>query len=197
MGKISEIFNFENIGGKIKGFAKWSCWITILLIWIAAAFSFVFIVTDEWKASFWWIPIIGAIAGPISVWLGCWALYAFGQLVEDVHALRSNKSLESIERNISILAEPQKKQAEENRKKAAAEQSRKDGDTPKHTSWTCNKCKIKNLDTRTTCWNCGEPKGLTVKAIVDGDKLICPNCKKEQLSNRKICWHCGAEFSDQ
>ena len=74
------------IGGKIKNLAKWSCWITILLIWIAAPISFIILVSDDWTAELCWIPLVGAIVGPIFVWLGSWAMYAFGEFVEDVTA---------------------------------------------------------------------------------------------------------------
>jgi hypothetical protein len=82
MGKISEIFNFDNIGGKIKNLAKWSCWITILLIWIAAPIAFIALVADDYTAELCWIPLVGAIVGPIFVWIGSWAMYAFGEFVE-------------------------------------------------------------------------------------------------------------------
>ena len=88
MGKISEIFNFDDIGSKIKNLAKWSCWITILLIWIAAPISFIVLVSDEWTAEFCWIPLVGAIVGPVLVWVESWVLYAFGEFVEDTHAMR-------------------------------------------------------------------------------------------------------------
>ena len=88
MGKISEIFNFENIGGKIKDLAKWSCWITILLIWIAAPIAFIVLVSDKWTAEFCWIPLVGAVVGPVFVWISSWAMYAFGEFVEDTHAMR-------------------------------------------------------------------------------------------------------------
>ena len=91
MGKISEIFNFDNIGGKIKNLAKWSCWITILLIWIAAPIAFITLVADDWTAYLCWIPLVGAIVGPIFVWLGSWAMYAFGEFVEDIHAIRNKE----------------------------------------------------------------------------------------------------------
>ena len=88
MGKISEIFNFDYIGGKIKNLAKWSCWITILLTWIAAPIAFIVLVSDEWTAEFFWIPLVGAIVGPVLVWVEIWVLYAFGEFVEDIHAIR-------------------------------------------------------------------------------------------------------------
>ena len=89
MGKISEIFNFDNIGGKIKNLAKWSCWITILLIWIAAPISFIVLVSEDRTAELCWIPLVGAIVGPIFVWLGSWVMYAFGEFIEDTHAIRN------------------------------------------------------------------------------------------------------------
>lgn len=87
MGKISEIFNFDNIGGKIKTLAKWSCWITILLIWIVAPIAFFALLSGD--GPFAIIPLLGAIVLPVFVWVGSWAMYAFGEFVEDTHAMRS------------------------------------------------------------------------------------------------------------
>ena len=67
MGKISEFFIFENIGGKIKNIAKWSCWITILLIWIAAPIAFVALAVDDWTAELCCLPLVGAVVGPVFV----------------------------------------------------------------------------------------------------------------------------------
>ena len=81
MGKISNFFNFEDIGKKIKDFAKWSCWITILLIWIAAPIIFIIFLTEN-NEELCLIPIIAAIVVPFLVWVGSWTIYAFGELVE-------------------------------------------------------------------------------------------------------------------
>ena len=91
MREIQEFFNFDNIGGKIKNLAKWSCWITILLIWVAAPIAFIVLVADDWTAEFCWIPLVGAIIAPIFVWIGSWAMYAFGEFVEDIHAIRDKE----------------------------------------------------------------------------------------------------------
>ena len=91
MEKIQAIFNFDNIGGKIKNFAKWSCWITILLIWIAAPIAFIALVADDYTAELCWIPLVGAIVCPVFVWIGSWAMYAFGEFVEDIHAMRNKE----------------------------------------------------------------------------------------------------------
>ena len=88
MGKISQIFNFDNIGAKIKNFVKWSCWITILLIWIALPIVCIFLIADSWPAYTSLLAVIGAMVSSVLVWLGSWVIYAFGELTEDIHALR-------------------------------------------------------------------------------------------------------------
>lgn len=121
MGIISEIFDFEDIGGKIKSLAKWSCWITILLIWITAPIAFIALLSDDWTAAFWWIPFVSAIVGPIVVWIGSWAIYAFGEFVEDTHAMR-NKEGTTQEVNAKRKAEEKaKREAEEKAAKRQAE----------------------------------------------------------------------------
>ena len=90
MGKISNIFNFENIGKKIKELTKWSCWITILLTWIAASIAFIVLVADDWTASLCWIPIVAAIVAPFFIWISSWTIYAFGELVDKACDIERN-----------------------------------------------------------------------------------------------------------
>ena len=90
MGKISEIFNFDNVGEKIKSLTKWSCWITVLLIWIAAPFAFIVLVVDDWTADLCWIPLVAAVVGPIIVWIGSWTMYAFGEMVQGISNIDNN-----------------------------------------------------------------------------------------------------------
>ena len=132
MGKISEIFNFDNIGGKIKNLAKWSCWITILLIWIAAPIAFIVLVSDDWTAYLCWIPLVGAIVGPVFVWIGSWTMYAFGEFVEDIHAMRDKegtteevKAKRESEARIKREAELKaQREAEEKAKREAEEKAK-------------------------------------------------------------------------
>ena len=128
MGKISEIFNFDNIGGKIKNLAKWSCWITILLIWIAAPISFIVLVSDDWTAELCWIPLVGAIVGPIFVWLGSWAMYAFGEFVEDTHAIRNKYYLTEEDKAKQKAAEKANREAEEKSNREAKEKNKREMD---------------------------------------------------------------------
>ena len=93
MRKIQEIFNFDNISEKIKSFTKWSCWITILLTWIGAAIIFlVFLFTDGMFLFALLVPV-GAAISSLLIWVGSWTLYAFGEYVENIQALKNQASM--------------------------------------------------------------------------------------------------------
>ena len=69
---------FENIGSKIKNFAKIWCWLVIIgsiVAWI--------ILGGDWGLDEWlpWIVLLSGLAIIPSAWL----MYGFGQLVEDTH----------------------------------------------------------------------------------------------------------------
>ena len=76
---------YENIGGKIKNWAKW---IFIVEAIGAIITGLVFLFTDE---DFILYGLLIMILGPIVAWVGSWILYAFGELVEDVHAMRNKE----------------------------------------------------------------------------------------------------------
>ena len=125
MGIISEIFNFDDIGRKIKNLAKWSCWITILLIWIAAPISFIALVSNDWTVELCWIPLVSAIVGPVFVWIVSWAMYAFGEFVEDTHTMRK-KYYPMAEEQANREAEAKaKRMADEKAKREAEEKAAK------------------------------------------------------------------------
>lgn len=98
MGKLSEWFNFDNIGTKIKNFAKWGCWIGIILVWVTALITF--IVLTSW-GPICLIPLIAAIILPFIIWVSSWSLYAFGELVEK--SIDTNKIAKKIEMNARNL----------------------------------------------------------------------------------------------
>ena len=127
MGKISKIFNFDNIGSKIKNLAKWSCWITILLLWIAAPIMFIVLVSNNQTEAFCWIPLVSAIVGPVFVWIGGWAMYAFGEFVEDTHAIRNKYYPAEEEKAKQIAAEKaERKAAEKARREAEAQAAKRE-----------------------------------------------------------------------
>ena len=150
MGKISEIFNFDDIGGKIKNFAKWSCWITILVLWFASALLFVITAGNSDDLVSLLIPIVVAIAGPFAIWVSSWILYAFGQLVEDNHGNKASGSLH--EKEASIEQEPEEKTGPSAKAKKCMEQ----GIQPSYQGYgyICPSCKM-TMDYIAPCERCG------------------------------------------
>ena len=76
---------YKNIGGKIKNLAKW---IFIIEAIGAIITGFVLLFTDDDLILY---GLLTLVCGPIIAWLGSWILYAFGELVEDVHAMRDKE----------------------------------------------------------------------------------------------------------
>lgn len=70
---------YEDIGGKIKGLAKG----TFIVEAIGAIIAGLVLLANE--NGFGLILLLG---GPIVAWVSSWLLYAFGELVEDIHAMR-------------------------------------------------------------------------------------------------------------
>ena len=82
---------YENIGEKIKNWAKW----IFIVEAISAVIGGFVLVGNDGVA----IGLIVLLAGPVIAWISSWLLYAFGQLVEDVNTIRyqgSTKSAESV-----------------------------------------------------------------------------------------------------
>ena len=90
INKIKSIFNFNNIGKKIKNFAKWYCWIGLIIILVVAFFAFIVWLAKEKSNYLLVVSLVSAVVGPILIWVGSWMLYAFGELVEKVSAIERN-----------------------------------------------------------------------------------------------------------
>ena len=76
---------YENIGSKIKNLAKW---IFIVEAIGAIITGLVLLCKDEDLILY---GLITLACGPIVAYIGSWILYAFGELVEDVHAIRNKE----------------------------------------------------------------------------------------------------------
>lgn len=76
-------FLYEDIGGKIKRMAKW----TFIIEVIASIITGIALAIDEYEGGY----LLICIFGPIVAWVSSWLLYAFGQIVEDVHAIRDKE----------------------------------------------------------------------------------------------------------
>ncbi len=76
---------YDNIGRKIKGLAK-GLFVIEAIGTIVAGIAILTIDDD-----FILHGLLMLIWGPLVAWVSSWVLYAFGELVEDVHALRNQK----------------------------------------------------------------------------------------------------------
>ena len=74
---------YDNIGGKIKGLAK-----TMFIVEAIGAviMGIALLTTDD---DFILAGLLTLFCGPIIAWVSSWILYAFGELVEDIHAMRN------------------------------------------------------------------------------------------------------------
>ena len=120
MEKLATIFNFDNIGSKIKLLAKWSCWITILLMLIAAPILLIVILIED--PVFFWVPLVSVLVGTVIVWIGYWAMYAFGELVENIEIVKDH--IRELQHNVHVLAEPALCASAEKARQEEAERAR-------------------------------------------------------------------------
>lgn len=81
-------FLYQNIGSKIKIWAKW-IFIIEALGSIITGLSMLIASTDGDDYLFFW-SLVPLCVGPIVAFVSTWILYAFGELVEDTHAIRNH-----------------------------------------------------------------------------------------------------------
>ena len=103
---------YENIGGKIKNWAKR----LFVIEAIGAIIAGIALLIDNGFEDGWWALFI-IIFGPVVAFVSSWLLYAFGQLVEDVHTMQmQNAGNLNVEKNEnkheSPLGTPKKRQTD-------------------------------------------------------------------------------------
>ncbi|MBR5441349.1 MAG: hypothetical protein IKV44_00200 [Clostridia bacterium] len=76
-------FLYEDIGEKIKRMAKW----TFIVEAISSIIAGIAMAINEYDGGY----LLICIFGPIVAWVSSWIIYAFGQIVEDVHAMRNKE----------------------------------------------------------------------------------------------------------
>ena len=139
---------FDNIGGKIKGLAKFICWVGIIasiilgiIIISGAGTSYGrYRYTDSGMVV---LGIITIVAGSILSWIGSFVLYGFGELVEN-----SSELVEQIEE-----IRTKKNTAEFYRQPTGSVSSEGDAYSSQN-QWICPKCGRRNPITLKVC-NCG------------------------------------------
>lgn len=153
---------YADIGAKIK---TWAVWIFIVES-IGAIITGVILMGSELLAPGFLVMIIG----PIAAWVSSWLLYAFGQLVEDIHELRNIEYAQ-----LQTQEKPQTKIFDAQPAKTSAAPA---------VSTPASKEKDPNKN--------NAPISAEIK---DGNK-VCPQCGTEQKADRRICWSCGQHFDN-
>ena len=113
---------YENIGSKIKNWAKW---IFVIEAIGAVITGLVLLFTDEGLILY---GLLTLVCGPIVAWVGSWILYAFGQLVEDVHAMRDKEGTTEEVKAKRETEERAKREAEEKAKREAEERAKREAE---------------------------------------------------------------------
>ena len=96
---------FENIGSKIKILAVVTCWVGIIGGVILALVGIIRIEDGEW------ILFGSGLITALASWPSTFALYGFGQVVEDIHVMRnkpvavSSMTVESETKKNDVLPE--------------------------------------------------------------------------------------------
>ena len=103
---------YDNIGGKIKGLAKWGCIIGSIIMAIS---GIVFMTQDE---DFIPAGILLLILGPVICWINSWILYGFGELIEKTS---------NIERAMSGNEKSQVQANSDSKRRESLEKLRADG----------------------------------------------------------------------
>ncbi len=155
---------YENIGGKIKNWAKW---LFIVEAISAIITGIVLIVNDDDYITH---GILTLICGPIVAWVGSWLMYAFGQLVEDVHAMRDK---EGTTKEVHAKHEAEAKMKREAELKAQQEAvARAKCEAEKIGKW-----QEENQLSDEDFIDCACPKcGVILSFLKNETKGVCPNC---------------------
>lgn len=149
------MFNYENIGNKIKGLAQ----MAFVVEAIAAVITGIALMASDEDLILYGLLVL--IAGPIIAWVSSWLLYGFGQLIEnsDIIAEEYNRKNERHEK----VVEQNNERKQEQRKKAI-----------KATIVNPEISEDEFIDI--TCPNCKAELSFTKGQLQSGEELTCPMC---------------------
>ena len=121
---------WDNIGGKLQGLAKFVCWFGIIAAVVAGIICFG---NNQALAG-----IVYIVVGGLSAWIGSWAMYGLGIVVQYVE----NKGSEPL-RSSPVFTSVSPKN---------------DVFVSSDNSWVCSKCHTSNPNSKVECRNCGAIK---------------------------------------
>ena len=132
---------YENIGGKIKNWAKW---IFIVEAIGAVIGGIVYFVENDLDDG--WIGVLIIFLGPVAAWVSSWLLYAFGELVENSGIAKEKLTLLLI--NSDNASQKEKRKSDSNNGSTSAPQNE-----AAH-KFRCDGCG--KMRTQTPCEHCGK-----------------------------------------
>ena len=181
---------FDDIGKKIMNWMKWVCIIGWVVVVVEMIGELVMIGDAGWQtleAKYGTdeeflcgvLAVLGAVIKAAAVYVGTWLLYGFGQLVDDVHQMRTNGSQTAV--TVSVDGEKKTVVTTENPVSSSA-----------GAKWRCAKCGAENPVSRGACQKCGADKySRPSHAASLGKTWRCPKCGEENSASRASCKSCG------
>ncbi len=177
---------YKNIGGKIKGFAKW----TFVVEAIAAIISGIVALTTAEDGGIALFGVLLIVLGSIVAYVSSLLLYAFGELVEDKYTMREDIKAIKNEKPLTLKEETSTDNNEfSNTNQSAVKDNKiKSSKTPV----TISENKI--TPPQKSVANEEEPKEL----------LLCPKCgedlafmgwNEDDLKEKQVCPLCGKDIS--
>ena len=146
---------YDNIGGKIKGFAK----VSFIVAAIAEVITGIALMATDVDLILYGLLIL--IVGPIIAWVSSWLLYGFGQLIEnsDIIAAEYNRKNEKHEK---IVAKNNERKQEQRKKAIKATIANPEISEDEFVDIICSNCKAE----------LSFPKGQ----LQSGEEFTCPMC---------------------
>ena len=157
---MNKLFDFADIGKKIKHFVKWFCWVEIALVWIASLVALGILLANNETMKLFWVPLLAGIVTPCVIWVKSWLAYAFGDVVDNVASLKQKYCTEDdvtpAEKNVTNYRyEPEELEETEKTEEIVV-----DG------KLTCHNCGYDIAFGEDECKNCGQI--ITSVIIPDG-----------------------------
>ena len=171
------MFNYDNIGEKIKGLAKWT-FIVEAIGAVIGGIAIMLIGNDYFLAGF-----LTLIFGPIVAWVASWILYGFGELVDSAILYQKNgKATPIVPQQIKVQAP---------KPSSTIKITNTVRDTQRHCAF-CGKALPAGI---TYCEHCDEKAESTnstkAKTTIPGFQQykICPHCG--EIIKSSPCYVCG------
>ena len=146
------MFNFEDVGGKLKGLAKFFFGFSVVIAIIGGSVMLIFGVIDELPELVLLAPLASFVYCLLA-WCAALPLYGIGQAVENSEQLLENSP--STPKNTTDSKESYDMAATKAQMAAAAYIEKKCNSVSEN-YWICNKCGARNPKTSRCCQDCRE-----------------------------------------